>query len=268
MFIKTVFEQNGLAVTTETKKHKTASMIQSPRLSVVGRISDIFLADNKEETFDPSFLSDLSDIDIELGLDIHLSTSNGEIPPEVADLSPIKSPQAESEKAVQHDTLPPVSYTQEDEEDDVIPLDDDEVVIGPPPISNKSITNLEDDEDIPMPLSALPDTDNEDAIGDSSGLVAVEEPSESAPPVPTEPAPAPPVPTEPAPAPPAEPAPTEPAPAPPAPTEPAPAPPAEPAPVEPVEAEEQQEEEEVEEISGGWGLFSCCCPRRKLVQHN
>ena len=230
-------------------------------------------------------MSDLSDIDIELGLDIHLSTSNGEIPPEVADLSPIKSPQAESEKAVQHDTLPPVSYTQEDEEDDVIPLDDDEVVIGPPPISNKSITNLEDDEDIPMPLSALPDTDNEDAIGDSSGLVAVEEPSESAPPVPTEPAPVPPVPTEPTPAPPAptepapappaltEPAPappalTEPAPAPPAPTEPAPAPPAEPAPAEPVEAEEQQEEEEVEEISGGWGLFSCCCPRRKLVQHN
>ena len=247
MFIKTVFEQNGLAVTTEAKKHKTASMIQSPRLSVVGRISDIFLADNKEETFDPSFLSDLSDIDIELGLDIHLSTSNGELPPEVADLSPIKSPQAESEKAAQHDTLPPVSYTQEDEEDDVIPLDDDEVVIGPPPISNKSITNLEDDEDIPMPLSALPDTDNEDAIGDSSGLVAVEEPSESAPPVPTEPAPAPPAPAEPAPA---EPAPIEPAPA------------------EPVEAEEQQEEEEVEEISGGWGLFSCCCPRHKLVQHN
>ena len=189
-------------------------------------------------------MSDLSDIDIELGLDIHLSTSNGEIPPEVADLSPIKSPQAESEKAVQHDTLPPVSYTQEDEEDDVIPLDDDEVVIGPPPISNKSITNLEDDEDIPMPLSALPDTDNEDTIGDRPGLVAVEEPSESAPPVPTEPAPAP---------------------APPAPTEPAPT---EPAPAEPVEAEEQQEEEEVEEISGGWGLFSCCCPRRKLVQHN
>ena len=221
-------------------------------------------------------MSDLSDIDIELGLDIHLSTSNGELPPEVADLSPIKSPQAESEKAVQHDTLPPVSYTQEDEEDDVIPLDDDEVVIGPPPISNKSITNLEDDEDIPMPLSALPDTDNEDAIGDSSGLVAVEEPSESAPPVPTEPAPAPPppAPTEPAPAPPAL---TEPAPAPPVPTEPAPAPappaptepaPTEPAPAEPVEAEEQQEEEEVEEISGGWGLFSCCCPRRKLVQHN